>query len=552
MQKIRKKGLSTPVTNMTGGQALVRSLINHDIDTIFGLPGVQLDATFDALHGAQDDIRVIHTRHEQATAYMAFGYAVTTGRVGTCLVVPGPGLLNATAALSTAYSCNAPVLALSGQIQSDLIEKGLGMLHEIPNQLEMIRSVTKWAARAEHPTDVPGLVREAFRQLNTGRIRPVELEMAPDIMAMEADVELLPVETDYETPEIDPDLIEQAAKLLAGSKKPAIFVGGGVRGAEEELLKLAEALEAPVVMSAGGKGAISDRHYLAQSMLGGHLLWPEVDVALAVGTRFTQPLTSWGTDDDLKVIRIDIDPDEPGRITTPDVGIVADAKHGLAALAESFGRHGGARASRKDEMNAIRDKAYDLLFELQPQMSFVEVLRGELPDDGIFIDELTQVGYFSRLGFPIYEPRTFVTSGYQGTLGYGFATALGVQVGNPDKKVLSISGDGGFMYNMQELSTAVRHKIPLVAIVFSDGAFGNVKRIQKEGYGGRTIASDLTNPDFVKLAESFGAAGLRANSPEELGKAIREGFNNNHPTLIDVPVGEMPSVWHLVRSGKVR
>lgn len=537
---------------MTGGQALVRSLINHDIDTIFGLPGVQLDATFDALHGEQDAIRVIHTRHEQATAYMAFGYAISTGKVGTCLVVPGPGLLNATAALSTAYSCNTPVLALSGQIQSDLIEKGLGMLHEIPNQLQMISSVTKWAARAEHPADVPGLVREAFRQLNTGRIRPVELEMAPDIMAMEADVELLPAETDYSTPEIDLDLIEQAAKLLAGSKKPAIFVGGGIFGAEEELLQVAEALEAPVIMSAGGRGAISDRHHLAQTMLGGHILWPEVDVALAVGTRFTQPLTMWGTGGDLKVIRIDIDPAEPGRITTPDVGIVGDAKQGLAALAESFGRHGGARASRKDEMNNVREQAYDTLFELQPQMSFVEVLRGELPDDGIFIDELTQVGYFSRLGFPVYQPRTFITSGYQGTLGYGFATSLGVQVGNPDKKVLSISGDGGFMYNMQELSTAVRHKIPLVAVVFSDGAFGNVKRIQKEGYGGRTIASDLTNPDFVKLAESFGAAGLRANSPEELGKAIREGFDNNHPTLIDVPVGEMPSGWHLFRAGKVR
>ena len=537
---------------MTGGQALVRSLKNHKVDTIFGLPGVQLDATFDALHEEQDSIRVIHTRHEQATGYMAFGYAASTGKVGTMLVVPGPGLLNATAALSTAYSCNTPVFYLTGQIQSDLIEKGLGMLHEIPDQLRMIESVTKWAARANHPTEVPELVREAFRQLHTGRVRPVELEMAPDIMAMTADVELLEPESAYNAPEADPDLIEQAAKLLAGSKKPAIFVGGGVFGAEKELLELAEALEAPVVMSASGRGALSDRHYLAQSSLGGHLLWPDVDVVLAVGTRFTQPLTMWGTDDKLKVIRIDIDPAEPDKIKSPDVGIVADSKQALGALAKSVERQAGTRESRKDEMNAIRDKASDLLFELQPQMSFVEVLRSELPDDGIFVDELTQVGYFSRMAFPVYEPRSFITSGYQGTLGYGFATSLGVQVGNPDKKVLSISGDGGFMYNMQELSTAVRHKIPLVAIVFNDGAFGNVKRIQQEGYGGRTIASDLTNPDFVKLAESFGAAGLRAKSPEELGPAIREGFNNNHPTLIDVPVSAMPSVWHLIRAGKVR
>ena len=537
---------------MSGGQALVRSLKNHGIDTIFGLPGVQLDATFDALHEEQDSIRVIHTRHEQACGYMAYGYAASTGKVGTMLVVPGPGLLNATAALSTAYAANAPVLALTGQIQSDLIEKGLGMLHEIPNQLEMIRSVTKWAARANHPSDVPGLVREAFKQLHTGRIRPVELEMAPDIMAMQAEVDLLDPERDYSSPEPDPDLIEQAAKLLAGSKKPAIFVGGGIFGAEEELKQLAEALEAPVVMSASGRGALSDRHYLAQNSLGGHLLWPEVDVVLAVGTRFTSPLTMWGTDDNLKIIRVDIDPQEPAKIRKPDVGIVADSKKALSAMLESVGRHAGQRESRKDELQAVREKAYDLLFELQPQMSFVEVIRNELPDDGIFIDELTQVGYFSRMALPVYEPRSFITSGYQGTLGFGFATSLGVQVAHPDKKVLSISGDGGFMYNMQELSTAVRHKIPLVAIVFNDGAFGNVKRIQKEGYGGRTIASDLTNPDFVKLAESFGAAGLRAKSPEELGPAIREGFENNHPTLIDVPVGEMPSVWHLYRAGKVR
>ncbi|MBA2452145.1 MAG: thiamine pyrophosphate-binding protein [Chloroflexia bacterium] len=540
------------MTTMTGGQALVRSLKSHGIDTIFGLPGVQLDATFDALHEEQDSIRVVHTRHEQATAYMAFGYAISTGKVGTCLVVPGPGLLNATAALSTAYSANAPVLCLTGQIQSDLIEKGVGMLHEIPNQLQMVQSVTKWAARIGHPGEVPSIVREAFRQLHTGRVRPVELEMAPDMMALKAEVDLLDPETSYASPEIDPDRIEKAAKLLAGAKKPAIFVGGGIFGAEKELLQLAETLQAPVIMSAGGRGAVSDRHYLGQTMLGGHLLWPEVDVALAVGTRFSAPLTTWGTDDNLKIIRMDIDTAELNRIVEPEVGIIADSQKGLSELLQSVERHNRSRQSRQDELNAVKEKANDLLFELQPQASFTEVLREELPDDGVFVEELTQVGYFSRLGFPVYEPRTFVTSGYQGTLGYGFATALGAQVANPDKKVLSISGDGGFMYNMQELSTAVRHEIPLVAIVFRDDAFGNVKRMQKEGYDGRTIASDLTNPDFVKLAKSFGAAGLRANTPDELRGAIREGFANNHPTLIDVPVSEMPSVWHLLRAGKVR
>src|SRR5690606_12146985 len=213
---------------MTGGQAVVQSLKRYGVDTIFALPGVQLDNIFDALYDEQDNIRVYHTRHEQATAYMAMGYAQSTGKVGVCLVVPGPGLLNTTAALSTAYATNTPVLAISGQINSDMIDKGFGQLHEIPNQLQMIASVTKWAARIDSPQEAPGLVREAFRQLRTGRPRPVEIEMAPDIMGLEADVELLPPVHEYETPAGDPDKLEAAAKLLGNAKKPMIFVGSGV------------------------------------------------------------------------------------------------------------------------------------------------------------------------------------------------------------------------------------------------------------------------------------------------------------------------------------
>jgi acetolactate synthase-1/2/3 large subunit len=520
--------------------------MQYDIDTIFGLPGVQLDNTFDALYEVQDSIKVLHTRHEQACAYMAFGYAASTGKVGTCLVVPGPGLLNATAALSTAYACNAPVLALSGQIQSDLIEKGLGMLHEIPNQLQMIRSVTKWAARADHPSEVPGLIREAFKQLQTGRIRPVEFEMAPDIMGLEADVELLDPVWGYPDPEPDPDAIKSAAELLAGAKNPAIFTGGGALDAGEALLEVAEILQAPVVQSSSGRGAVSDHHYLAQNMVGGQELWKDVDVVLAVGTRFTQPLTRWGVRDDVKVIRMDIDPEEIERASVPDVGIVTSAKVGLTQLANALAGVAGKRASRKDELTALKEKVEDMLFEVQPQASYAEVLRQELPEDGILVSEMTQMGYFSNVGFPVYQPRTFINAGYQGTLGFGYATALGVQVAHPDKKVISINGDGGFMFTVQELSTAVRHNIPLVAIVFSDGAYGNVRRIQKESYGGRTIASDLLNPDFQKLADSFGVAPFRAESPEALRSAIQEAYDLNGPSLIEVPIGEVPSMNSLL------
>jgi acetolactate synthase-1/2/3 large subunit len=254
-----------------------------------------------------------------------------------------------------------------------------------------------------------------------------------------------------------------------------------------------------------------------------------------------QPLTMWGLDDDLTIIQMDVDPEEVGRNHTPNIGIVADAKAGLAELIERAGKHNSSRASREEELTALKNQKDDLLHEIQPQASFAEAIRAELPDDGIVINESTQVGYWSNLGFPVYSPRSFIGSGYQGTLGFGFATALGAQAGNMDKRVVSINGDGGFMYNVQELSTAVLHKIPLTTIVFNDNAYGNVKRIQQEMYNGRTIASDLLNPDFVKLAESFGMMGLRTETPDGLRDAIKEAFKHDGPVLIEVPVGPMPN-----------
>lgn len=534
------------VPQLTGGQAIVQSLKQYGVDTIFALPGVQLDNIFDALYDEQDNIRIVHPRHEQTTAYMAFGYAQATGKVGVCLVVPGPGLLNATAALSTAYATNTPVLAISGQIQSNLIDKGFGQLHEIPDQLTMIRSVTKWAARIDSAEEAPAAVREAFKQMLTGRPRPVEIEMAPDIMGTPGNVELLAPITSYATSAGDPDKLEQAAKILGAAKAPVIFIGGGVTDAGPELLELAEMLQAPIVPSNGGKGVVSDRHYLAQNQLVGYDLWMEADAALAIGTRFNTPPTRWGIDDELKTVHIDIDPEEIGRTVTPTVGVIGDAKLALKELIERVGKHNGKRASREEELEARKAKVADQLWEVQPQASYAEVLRQELPDDGIMVTEMTQMGYYSGTAFPTYPPRTYVHCGYQGTLGFGFATALGVQVAHPDKRVISINGDGGFMYAAQELATAVHHDIPLVTIVFVDDAFGNVKRIQKNQYGGRTIASDLHNPDFVKFAESFGAQGLKAESPEQLREAINKGYEHDGPTLIEVPIGEVPQLRSVV------
>ncbi|MCL4498959.1 MAG: thiamine pyrophosphate-binding protein [Chloroflexi bacterium] len=529
---------------MTGGQALVRSLHQEGIEVIFGLPGIQLDWAFDALYEERDHIRVYHTRHEQATAYMADGYARTTGRIGTCLVVPGPGLLNATAGLATAYACSSPVLCLTGQINSDLIGLGRGVLHEIPNQLRMVGSVTKWAVQATHPTEIPRLVREAARQLRSGRPRPVELEIPPDVLQQKADVSLLASAGVEPTPG-DPDLIERAARALGQAHNPVIFSGGGVLSGDawHELQVLADMLQAPVFMSDSGRGALSDRSHLAQPPAAMLELLPSADVIFAIGTRFVQSTTPlWPTDSGRVCIQLDVDPSEIGRNLKPTLGIVGDAKRGLAALIERTARHNRARPSRQDELVAIKKRWEAEINAVEPQASLARAIRAELPDDGILVGESTQVGYWAHIGFPVFEPRTYLTSGYQGTLGYGFATALGAQVGNPAKKVVSINGDGGFMYNVQELSTMARHNINVVTVIFEDGAFGNVRRIQQQSFGGRTIASDLLNPDFVKLADSFGIRGIRANGPKDLQSAVREALRADAPALIVVPVGEMRGV----------
>lgn len=537
---------------MTGGQALVRQLKLEGLDTLFGLPGIQLDWAFDAFWEEQEHFRIYHTRHEQACAYMADGFARATGRIGMCMVVPGPGVLNTTAALATAYACSSPVLCITGEINTDQIGKGRGMLHEINDQKGMLAHVTKWQGQALTPQAIPAMVREAVQALRTGRPRPVEIEVPPNVLEASAEVELIdPVAASAVAP--DPDLIAQAARLLGAARNPVIFSGGGVisGGAWEELRLVAAMLEAPVVMTNNGKGAISERHHLGVPMRAARELAPDADAFLVVGTRFVQGLMqrdmpAW-LNPEVPIVQIDVDVDEVGRNVTPAVGIVSDAGLGLGALARALESTNIARPSRREEMVDLKRYLEEDAARNQPQADFGLAIRAELPEDGVFVQESTQVGYWSSQGFPVYEPRTYFTSGYQGTLGYGFATALGVQVGVPERKVVSVNGDGGFFYNVQELSTMVQQKIPLIAIVFNDNAYGNVKRIQETRFGGRTISTELHNPDMLKLAEAYGVEGRRATTPAELRATLRDVMQSNEPVLIEVPVGPMPQASYRPR-----
>lgn len=533
------------MTIMTGAEAIIKSLRVNGVDTVFGLPGGQLDYLFDAMYKEGDNIRLIHSRHEQGVAYMAYGYAKSTGKVGTYAVVPGPGLLNSTGALCTAWANFAPVLCISGQIPSTAIGKGYGDLHEINDQLGMISHITKWAASIDHPTLAPDRVQEAFKQLTTGAPQPVEIEMPMDIMALEAEVELLPAITDYPTPPIDPAQMTRAAQMLSAAKKPLIYVGSGALNASDEIVQLAEALQAPVVAFRSGKGIVSAEHPLSANYPMGHSLWGEADAVLAIGTRLHWPLVMWGKDDDLQLVRVDIDPVQVDRICKPELGIVGDAAEVASAITKALQGIKHKAESREEELQVLRSEIdQQVRAKVGPQMAYLDVIREELPRDGIFVDEVTQVGFVSWYGFPVYKPRQHISAGYQGTLGYGYATALGVMAGNMDKRVIQVSGDGGIMFNIQELSTAVQYQLPLVTIIFNDNRYTNVQRQQKEWFDGRVICSDLHNPDFVKLAESFGAAGFAAKDPESLRTAIRQAFEQKGPAIIEVTVEEFfPAPW---------
>ena len=529
---------------MTGAEAIVATLKTHGVDTVFGLPGVQLDNLFDALHGARQSVRTLHARHEQGAAYMALGYAQSTGKVGVCTVVPGPGLLNAAAALCTASGSNVPVMCIAGQIPSRQIGRGLGIPHEILNQEQAIGGVVPWVGRAEAPEAAPAVLADGWRAMLAGRHQPAVFEMAPDIMGKSAEV-TLPEPDTYAERTAPGAAIAEAAAILSAAAYPAIFVGSGVFGAEAALQAVAERLQAPVVMSRTARGALSDRHELALGMLGGQAIWDEVDVALVVGTRFLAPALSWGREKEVRIIRIDIDPLQMAKPRAAELSLVGHARPTLTALADALA--GPDRPSRKPALDVVRRSVADKLAVLEPQQSFARVIREEMPDDGIIVTDVTQMATFTQYGMPAYLPRTIITPGYQGTLGYAYPAALGAKIGNPDRRVLSISGDGGFMFNVQELSTAVAHNIAVVAIVFADGAFGNVKRIQKDGYGGRHIAVDLHNPDFAALAGCFGMLGLRAETPEQLRAVLRQAFAAGGPALIEVPVGELPNIWKLIR-----
>jgi acetolactate synthase-1/2/3 large subunit len=549
----RTSSRSANGSRMTTGEAAVSALLAHGLDTVYALPGVHNDPFFDALYKAGNRIRTVHTRHEQGAAYMALGAALATGKPQAYAVVPGPGLLNTGAALLQAFSMNAQVLAIIGQIPQAAIGRNMGQLHEIRDQAGIIARLVDHCARIARPADAPRLVAEAMQAMASGRPGPAALECAMDVWGRSEPVGPIGRPEKPAPPPLDEDAILAAARILGAAKNPMIVVGGGAQGAAREVGRLAAMLQAPVVAWRRGRGVMDDRNPLSIPLPLAHEMWREIDVVVGIGTRLLTQLTQWGHDKDLKVVRIDADPHEADRIHKSTASLVGDSARVLKRLLDVLPAHNVRRRSRKDEMAERHARTRGRLGKLKPQIAFLEAIRAELPEDGIFVDEVTQIGFASRLAFPVHKPNTFISPGFQDNLGWGYATSLGVQDARRDVPVVSISGDGGFMYTAVEMSTAVRHRIPLVNIVFNNNSYGNVKLIQKERYGARHIAVDLANPDFIKFADSFGVPAERAHDASGLRKALRRGFaRRDGPTLIEVPVGEFPSPWEFIHMPRVR
>ena len=539
---------------MTAGEAIVAALEANGVRTIFGLPGVQMYPLFDALYRRKQTIRTVASRHEQGCAYMAYGYAQSTGQPGIFTVVPGPGILNAGAALNTAWAANAPVLCITGEVATPFIGKRRGHLHEMPHQLATLRSFVKWAQRIQRPADVPAVINEAFRQMLTGRRGPVAVEIAWDVLASSEPVpDARPAEYDPPSPP-DATAIAAAAKLLASANRPMIMVGSGAQHASSEVQALAGALDAPVTSFRGGRGIVSEDHPLGLSNYAASRMWPQVDVLLGIGSRLELPYMRWTknymqynpmAEAPPQLIRIDIDPEEMQRLK-PHVGVVGDSALATKSLLEAM-QPVKSTAQQQAIANA-KNLATKATQKIQPMVSYLEVIRQVLPRDGFFVREVNQIGFASWYAFPVYEPRTYVTEAFSGTLGYGFPTALGVKVANPDKAVICCSSDGGFMFSPQELASAVQEKINLVTLVFNNNAFGNVLRDQQLAFDNRIMCAELHNPDFVKLAESFGVEAHRVHSPAELRPVLHNSFSAAGPVLIEVPIsrGSEVSPWEFV------
>ncbi len=518
-----------------GADVLVEGLVRWGVRHLFGMPGSHSTTIYDAL-ARSGSIRTILIRNEQAGAFAADGSARVTGEPGVVCTTAGPGATNALSGVAECWADSIPILLLAGQVNSDAMDRECGNYHEI--DLEGIfRPATAWCGTVRRVDRIPAMLGRAFQAMTWGRPRPAALFLPQDLMrAPWEDSAGWPSFPPAPRPDVPDDAIEQAAELLANASQPVILAGGGAlwSGAAEAIEDLARRLGAPVITTLNAKGLLDERHPLslghARSVRAKAVL-PHADVMLAVGCRFTEVLTDWRRMPvPSRLIQIDIEPDQIGMNHPVVVGIVADAEAAcralVAALADLPVPQGSGWGTLWDEARTARHPRPEWL---------IETLRSALPDDVPVFTDACEIGYRMHADWPSYGPRRFFYPSNYITLGWAYPAAIGAAVGLGDRPVVSVSGDGGFVMTAQELATAARYRLRVIALVHNDSTYGAIKNIQDRAHEGRHLDTDLNNPDFPRLAEAYGVAGRQARKPDELLAAIREALDRDGPTLIEVP-----------------
>ena len=548
------------MARITGGELLVRCLLNEGITKVFGIPGGQLTTFIDAIArlGSKEGIEFVLTRHESAAANMADAWARVTGGLAACTGTIGPGASNMIPGMETAYSDNIPLLAITPQIHSDRSYPFKGSQQQL-DQMTLYRAVTKWNALVNRWDRIPDLVSMAVRQAYAGKPGPVHLDIPVDVLFEtheETEVRIIPPEKTRNTgrPYGDPDLVVKAAELLAGAEKPVIHAGCGVFRSEAsgELQKLAEFLHCPVAPTVGARGVISEEHPLCMLPAGGGALaaGSQADVVLAVGCTFAEldywgKPPFWGIPEEQKVIQVDIDPSSIGLNREVDVAIVGDAKAVLEQIYEALCDISKAKTEREFTANvqAVEKMARDGVDQaasvdtspIHP-LRLIKEVREFFGEDAIVAQDGGNISLWAAMGLRVYKPRSFLWAGGSGHLGTGLPMALGAKMAAPDRPVYILHGDGAFMFSVGELETASRLGLPVVDIVANDRSFGMIKAAQDMAFEKRYCGVDFTDARLDKMAQAMGCYGERILEPEEIKPALERALSSGKPAVLDVVI----------------
>ena len=518
---------------MKGGDILIECLKAQGVSAVFGMPGTQNIQIYDALlRRGKGTIAHYLVRHEYAATQMADGFARATGEVGVAITVPGPGASNASTGILEAFTDCAPVLLITGQSDSDLYSKHPSKMFHGLDQMRFFESLTKYCAIARTVDEIPVVVENAFKAMRNGRPGPTVLEFPMDVITGDGDVRIpARVEREELSPPDDATL-STAIETIRKAKRPLIFAGSSVfhANARSELRLLAEKLNAPVIVTRGGKGVLSEEHPLALQICYGYLgreALQRADCLIGIGPRFTSIDTrNWSLELPEPFIQIDEDADEIGLEYPCDVGVVGDLKLTLQALIEDV-------PPGENDWNEILSQLRTT-FNAQPALPVIHELQDVLPRDTIYAIDVHALGYAAFAEFPIYDPRTFLYPNIGVALGHAYPAAIGAKVAYPDRPVICFSGDGGFLMGAVEMATAMKYGINVVAIVVNDGALSAIKGSQQKGCEGRTIDTDLLNPDFVAFAQSFGAYARRVENLGDFKGTLQDALAAEKPALIEV------------------